>query len=434
MYCENIDQIIGLYKSDSKHMKILVLGGGVIGVTSSWYLQEAGHEVTVVDRQSGPALETSFANGGQVSWSSAGPWAAPDIPMTALKWLFRRHSPLVLRPRLDPALWRWLLRMLRNCTQARFVENHERMVRLSRYSYQCLAELRSRLGIEYDQRALGNLVLYRSRSSFDDGVQECELLQQLGLPFQLLDREQCVKQEPALAAVSEKFIGGIYYPADESGDCRLFTQALAKHAEQRGVRFLFSTPIERIDAAADRVDGVVTAVGQLRADAYLLACGSYSPLLMKPLGVRLPVYPVKGYSITVPITDDALAPQGTLTDEAYKVVATRLGDRIRAAGTAELAGYDLSLRPSRLATIEHVVRDLFPQGADFSRMQAWCGLRPMTPDNPPVLGATPYKNLFLNTGHGTQGWTMACGSAKVTADLISGVKPSIGIADYAWNR
>jgi D-amino-acid dehydrogenase len=415
-------------------MKILVLGSGVIGVTSAWYLQEAGHDVTVIDRQAGAALETSFANGGQVSWSSAVPWAAPGIPSKALKWLFQPHSPLVLRPRLDPSLWRWLMRMLRNCTHERFVVNHERMVRLSRYSYQCLTELRARLGIEYDQRALGNLVLYRSTRDLDEGVNECDLLRRLGLPFRILDREQCVTQEPGLAGVSEKFVGGIYYPADESGDCQMFTQALAERAGKRGVRFLFSTGIDRFDVSGNRVDAVQTNHARIEADAYLLACGSYSPLLLKPLGMRLPVYPVKGYSLTVPITDDAVAPRGTLTDERYKVVATRLGNRIRAAGTAELAGYDLTLRSSRLATIEHVVRDLFPRGADFTRAQAWCGLRPMTPDNPPVLGATPYKNLFLNTGHGTQGWTMACGSAKAVADLMSGTEPVVGMRDYAWDR
>jgi D-amino-acid dehydrogenase len=415
-------------------MKILVLGGGVIGVSSAWYLQEAGHDVTVIDRQPGPALETSFANGGQVSWGSGGPWAAPGIPLMALKWLFRPHSPLVLRPRFDPALWRWLLQMLRNCTPARFAVNHERMTRLARYSHRCLVELRSALGIEYEHRAFGNLVLYRSQHSLDHGVEGCELLQRLDIPFRIFDRAQCLRQEPALAGVSEKIAGGIYYPADESGDCRVFTQALAELAQQRGVRFRYSTRIERLIATADRLDMIVTNDGQLSADAYLLACGSYSPLLTRPLGMRLPVYPVKGYSLTVPIVDDASAPRGTLTDEAYKVVATRLGDRIRAAGTAELAGYDLTLRPSRLATIEHVLRDLFPRGADFSRAEAWCGLRPMTPDNPPILGGTPFKNLYLNTGHGTLGWTMACGAGKAVADVMSGTKPAIGIEDYAWRR
>lgn len=415
-------------------MKILILGGGVIGVTSAWYLQKAGHDVTVVERQPGPALETSFANGGQISWCSGGPWAAPGIPIMALKWLFRPHSPLVLRPRLDPALWRWLLQMLRNCTHARYMMNRERMIRLARYSHQCLVELRTNLGLEYDQRGLGNLVLYRSQRSLETGIGECELLQRLDIPFRILNRAQCVQQEPGLVDVSGKIVGGIYYPVDESGDCQMFTQTLEQTAQRAGTRFLYSTVVERLTATGDRLDAIVTNQGQLTADFYLLACGSYSPLLLRPLGMQLPIYPVKGYSLTVPIIDDSLAPQGTLTDETYKVVATRLGNRIRAAGTAELAGYDLTLRRSRLATIEHVVRDLFPHGADFSRMEAWCGLRPMTPDNPPILGATPYKNLFLNTGHGTQGWTMACGSAKATADLMSGVKPAVRIEDYVWQR
>lgn len=403
-------------------------------MTSAWYLQAAGHDVTVIDRQPASALETSFANGGQISWSSAIPWAAPKIPWLAFKWLFRAHSPLVLRPRLDPALWRWLVQMLRNCTQHRFLANHERMLHLARYSHESLVELRHATGVSYDQQALGTLVLHRSHASLDEGIEECRLLDRLNIPYQTFDRGQCVRQEPALEAVAEKIVGGIYYPGDESGDCRLFTQSLVSAAKQRGVRFEFSTGIERFIATGDRVEAISTNLGRHVADAYVLACGSYSPLLLRPLGMRLPVYPVKGYSLTVPIADESLAPKSTLTDEFYKVVATRLGNRVRAAGTAELAGYDLTLRPSRLATIEHVLRDLFPRGLDFLRMERWCGLRPMTPDNPPVLGATPYKNLFLNTGHGTQGWTMACGSAKAVSDLISGVSSAIRLHDYAWDR
>jgi D-amino-acid dehydrogenase len=415
-------------------MKILVLGGGVIGVTSAWYLRQAGHDVTVIDRQQTPALETSFANGGQVSWSSAIPWAAPRIPWLALKWLFLPHSPLVLRPRLDPALWRWLAKMLRNCTPRRFLTNHERMLRLSRYSHECLADLRGRTGIQYDQQTRGTLVLYRSRRSLDEGIAECRLLGQLDIPYHVFDRAQCVRQEPSLENAARKFVGGIYFPGDESGDCWQFTQSLAVLARQQGVHFEFSNAIDRLVTAGGRVEAVETKLGRRTADAYLLACGSYTPLLLAPLGMRLPIYPVKGYSLTVPIVDESLAPRGTLTDESYKVVATRLGNRVRAAGTAELAGYDLTLRPSRLATIEYVLRGLFPGGVDFSRAEHWCGLRPMTPDNPPILGATPYSNLFLNTGHGTQGWTMACGSASALADIMSGREPAVRFDDYAWKR
>lgn len=411
-------------------MKIIVLGSGVIGVTTAWYLREAGHEVTVVDRQPGPAMETSFGNGGQVSWGSAVPWAAPHIPWLALKWLLKPHSPLVLRPRLDPAMWRWLLAMLGNCTAARFERNRERMLRLSRYSHDCLVELRHQTGIQYDQSLHGTLVLFRTAKQLDDGVRESELLTRLDIPFRIFDRAQCVAQEPALTRVAQKIVGGIYYPGDESGDCRQFTEELARLAEQRGVRFLHSTAIERVVRAGNRIESVATARGPLTADAYIAACGSYTPLLLGPLGIRLPVYPIKGYSLTLSLTDAAAAPRGTLTDETYKVVVTRLGQRLRIAGTAELAGYDLSLRASRFATLMHVVKDLFPAATDFSQPEQWCGLRPMTPGNPPILGPTQYANLYVNTGHGTQGWTMACGSGKAMADLISGRRPALAIGDY----
>lgn len=415
-------------------MKVLVLGGGVIGVTSAWYLGSAGHEVTVIDRASEPGMETSFANGGQISWSSATPWAAPGIPLTALKWLFKPHSPLVLRPRLDPAMWSWLARMLRNCTESRFVRNRERMLRLARYSHECLVELRNETGVEYDQSTRGLLMLFRGEKALEESRADAKRLEQLGVPFQVLDRAGVVARERALQPAAAKLAGGMYFPSDEAGDCRKFTVALARRAQEKGVRFVQSVTIERFVADGDRVAGVLTSQGELTADSYVLACGSYSPLLLRPIGIRLPVYPVKGYSLTVPLRDGINAPQLTLSDEAYKVVLTRLGDRLRVAGTAELAGYDLALRPFRFATLEHVMRDLFPGVADGARFEYWCGLRPMTPDNPPVLGPTRYKNLVLNTGHGTLGWTMACGSGKAVASLISGRAPDIALQDYALAR
>ena len=408
-------------------MKILVLGSGVIGVTSAWYLAHAGHEVTLVDRQPRPAMETSFANGGQVSWGAANPWATPDAPGKALRWLFRRHSPLVLRPGLDPAMWAWLFQMLRNCTNARYLVNKERQLRLSRYSHACLVALRNETGLRYDQGTHGLLVVYRETSDLETATREAQLLDRLGIAYRFLDRAACVAREPALKDAQDKLVGGMLFPGDESGDCRRFTEELAARAQQQGVKFLPSTHVTRLVAENGRIARVVTDHGDLTADAYVLACGSDSPLLLKALGIRLPVYPVKGYSITVPITNDAAAPRGTLTDETYKVVLTRLGNRLRAAGTAELAGYDLTLRPARLATLRHVVHDLFPNAGDATNAEAWAGLRPMTPDNPPVIGATPYKNLFLNTGHGTLGWTMACGSGRLLADLICGRAPEIDL-------
>lgn len=400
-------------------MKVIVLGSGVIGVTTAWYLQQAGHDVTVVDRQAEPGRETSYANGGQVSWGAGNPWAAPGIPLKALQWMFRRHSPLVLRPRVDPVLWAWLFKMLANCTPARYIVNKERMLRLSRYSHECLIALRRETGIHYHESTTGVLDLFRTVQELDEAAKDIVMLQRWGVACQVLDRAGCVAREPALRVAQEKIAGGLYFPEDESGDCFEFTRALAHLAETRGVRFMLSTRIERLVKNGAQLARVTTDKGELTADAYVIACGSYSPLLLRPLGITLPVYPVKGYSATITVTDATAAPVGTLTDASYKVVISHLGHKLRGAGTAELTGYDLSLRPSRIATIAHVLNDLFPGAGNLSQAEYWCGLRPMTPDNPPVLGATAYKNLFLNTGHGTLGWTMACGSGKVIADLIS---------------
>ena len=415
-------------------MKVLILGGGVIGVTSAWYLHRAGHEVTVVDRQPAPGLETSHANGGQVSWGAGTPWAAPGIPLKALKWMLHPHSPLVLHPRLDPAMWSWLFSMLANCTLARYAVNKERMLRLSRYSHECLIALRHETGIRYDEHTTGVLELFRTAHELDDAARDAALLKQWGVDCRLLDRTGCIKHEPALRASQEKIIGGLHFPGDESGDCFQFTQSLAKLAQTQGVTFALNTHIDRLEADGDRITRVNTDKGVMTADAWVLACGSYSPLLLRPLGIRLPVYPVKGYSVTLPLMDAAAAPAGSVTDVTYKIVITRLGDKLRGAGTAELTGYDLSLRPSRLATIQHVLADLFPGAGNPAQAQPWCGLRPMTPDNPPVLGVTPYKNLFLNTGHGTLGWTMACGSGKVITDIVSGRRPEVDLEGLTLTR
>jgi len=415
-------------------MKVLILGGGVVGVASAYYLNQAGHDVTVIDRADAVGRETSFANGGQISWGAGDPWAAPGIARTAFKWLFKPHSPLVLRPRLDPAMWSWMLRFLRNATPARYAINRERMLRLARYSHACLKELRQETGIQYEQQTGGTLVLFRTQKDLDKAAATTALLDRFGVPYQMLSRSGCLAHEPALKAVREKIVGGIHYPGDESGDCHRFTLKLAQLAENAGVRFQLQTKINRLETTGEQVTGIVTDSGEFAADAYVIACGSYSPLLLRPLGIKLPVYPLKGYSITIPVTNPSAAPSGTLSDETYKVVITRLGDRLRAAGTAELAGYNLSLPKSRCATLEHVVRDLFPDAGDFARAEYWTGLRPMTPDNPPVIGATPLRNLFLNTGHGTLGWTMSCGSGKVLADLVSGRRPDIDLDSLTLAR
>jgi D-amino-acid dehydrogenase len=415
-------------------VKVLILGSGVIGVTSAYYLAKAGHEVEVIDRQPKPALETSFANAGEVSPGYSSPWAGPGVPVKAIKWLLMKHGPLVIRPKLDPVMWIWLLKMLRNCTSARYAVNKSRMIPIAEYSRDCLRALRSETGIRYDEREQGTLQLFRDPAQLEHTADDIAVLKQYGVPYEVLDRDGCAAAEPALAAVKDKFAGGLRLPQDETGDCHMFTQALAAEAEKIGVRFSFSVGIQGLNANASRITGVATSNGMLQADAYVLALGSWSPRLVRPLGISLPVYPVKGYSITVPIVDPDRAPVSTVMDESYKVALTRLGDRIRVGGTAEISGYSDKLYAARRATLDHSLTDLFPRGGDIKKATFWSGLRPMTPDGPPVIGATRFANLHLNTGHGTLGWTMACGSARVLADLLSGRKPEIDTSELAISR
>ena len=408
-------------------MNVIVLGSGVIGVTCAYQLAQAGHAVTVLDRCAAPAMETSYANAGEVSPGYSAPWAGPGVPVKAIQWLLMRHRPLVIRPHLDWGMIRWGLAMLRNCTAARYQVNKGRMVRLAEYSRDCLRELRAQTGIEYDQRTQGTLQLFRTRKQFDASAADIAILREYGVAHELLDVAGCLRHEPALATVREKLIGGLLLPGDETGDCFKFTQALAALAAQGGVQFRYGVRIERLLHEGGQVQGVATDAGPLNADATLVALGSYSPLLLAPLGISIPVYPVKGYSITVPITDPSGAPESTVMDETHKVAVTRLGERIRVGGTAELAGYDTRLHEARRATLEHVVTDLFPRGGDVTRAEFWCGLRPMTPDGTPVLGAAGPRGLYLATGHGTLGWTMAAGTGRVMADLIGARKPQIDL-------
>jgi D-amino-acid dehydrogenase len=408
-------------------MRVLVLGSGVIGVSTAYYLALSGHEVTVLDRQPGPGLETSYANAGEVSPGYSAPWAAPGLPIKAVKWLFMKHSPLVVWPLLDPAMWMWGLRLLANCTAERYEVNKARMLRLAEYSRDCLRELRAGTGIRYDERTRGTLQLFRTKAQLDGTDADVAVLQRFGVPYELLDRAGCIAVEPALALVREKFAGGLRLPGDETGDCHAFTNNLCALSQAAGVTYRNGVSVQGMQAEGDRVTGVALAGETLSADAYVLALGSYTPLIARSVNLRLPVYPVKGYSITVPITDAAGAPESTVMDETFKVAVTRLGDRIRVGGTAELAGYNLKLRAARRDTLDHVVSDLFPRGGDVARAQFWTGLRPMTPDGTPLIGPTRYRNLFLNTGHGTLGWTMAAGSGRVLADLISGREPGISL-------
>jgi len=393
-------------------MRIVVLGAGVIGVSSAWYLQQAGHEVQVLDRREGPGLETSFANGGQISADHAAPWAKPGVPLQALKWMTQEDAPLLFRLRADPAQWRWGLQFLRNCTAERFKENAARLQRLGRYSRAQLQALRNDTGIQYDRAARGILVLYTEGRQFEPGMKT---------------PDECVALEPAIAAMRDRLTGGRMYPEDESGDAYKFTVELAKLCEASGVRFDFGVSIERLLTENGRITAVKTPTGSIQADAFVLALGSYSPLLARPLGIDLPIYPLKGYSVTMPVKDPAAAWTVSLSDEAHKLVLSRLGDRLRIAGTAELNGYNTAINAVRCEAIVKRVMELFPGAGDPSKATYWAGLRPATPDNLPCVGRTKYPNLFLNTGHGTLGWTHACGSGRILADVVSGRPTEIEI-------
>lgn len=414
-------------------MRVIVLGSGVVGVTTAYYLALAGHEVTVIDRQPGPALETSFANAGQISPGYASPWAAPGIPLKAAKWLFQRHAPLSIKP--DGTLFQlqWMWEMYRNCDPARYAVNKERMVRLAEYSRDCMRQLRRDTGIAYEGRQQGTVQLFRTQQQFDSAAKDINVLRDAGVAYEVLQGAQLAAAEPALANVAHKLVGGLRLPNDETGDCQLFTTRLTAMARDLGVRFEFDTTVRRLEQAGGEIAGIVTDKGVLTADRYVLATGSHTRALLQRW-FPVPVYPMKGYSLTVPIVDAARAPVSTILDETYKIAVTRFDDRIRVGGMAELSGFNLELNPRRRETLELVVNDLFPGAGDTAQASFWTGLRPMTPDSTPIVGPTPLRNLFLNTGHGTLGWTMAAGSATVIADLVGGKTPAIRADDLAVFR
>ncbi|MFM0038139.1 D-amino acid dehydrogenase [Paraburkholderia strydomiana] len=414
-------------------MRVVVLGSGVVGVTTAYYLARAGHEVTVIDREAGPALETSFANAGQISPGYASPWAAPGVPLKAVKWMFQKHAPLAIRLDGTQFQLQWMWQMLQNCTSARYAVNKGRMVRLAEYSRDCLQALRADTGIQYEGRTGGTLQVFRTQQQFDGAAKDIAVLQDANVPYELLSAAELAQAEPALAAVSHKLTGGLRLPGDETGDCQMFTTRLAALAEQLGVQFRYNTPIDALAMAGDRVAGVQCGGELVRADSFVVALGSYSTRFLTGL-LKIPVYPLKGYSITAPIVDEAAAPVSTVLDETYKIAITRFDNRIRVGGMAEIVGFDKSLREARRATLELCVNDLFPGGGDTSKATFWTGLRPMTPDGTPIVGRTPVANLFLNTGHGTLGWTMSCGSGQLLADVMSGKQPAIKADDLSVHR
>lgn len=414
-------------------MRVVILGSGVVGVASAWYLAQAGHEVTVIDRQPDVALETSAGNAGQISPGYAAPWAAPGVPLKAVKWMFQRHAPLAIRPDGSRFQLEWMWQMLRNCDMRHYQQNKSRMVRIAEYSRDCLKLLRQETGIAYEGRQGGTLQLFRTSQQFESASKDIAVLKEAGVPYELLEASQLAKAEPALAATQHKLTGGLRLPNDETGDCKLFTQRLAEKAAAAGVTFRFNTPVEALLQEGNQIVGVKCGAETITADAFVVAFGSYSTRLLKDI-VSIPVYPLKGYSLTIPIKNPEASPVSTVLDETYKVAITRFDDRIRVGGMAEIVGFNTKLLPARRETLEKVVGDLFPEGGEISAATFWTGLRPMTPDGTPIVGRTPLKNLYLNTGHGTLGWTMACGSGQLLSDIISGRTPAIAADDLSVMR
>ncbi|MFN7428176.1 MAG: D-amino acid dehydrogenase [bacterium] len=414
-------------------MKVIVLGAGVIGTTAAWFLNQSGHEVTVIDRQPVAGNETSFANGGQISVSHAEPWANPSAPLKVLKWLAREDAPLLFRLRMDPAQWRWCARFMLECLPSRTRHNIAQIVRLGLYSRATLQALRAETGLEYDHLTRGILHFYTDPAEFDAAIAPAQVMRDHGCEVDMIDADACVRIEPALASARDRLVGGSFTASDESGDAHTFSVELAKRAAARGVTFLNETRILGLDLAGGRIASVrvVDANGTpstLRADAFVMAMGSYSARMLRGVGIDVPVYPAKGYSVTLPVGPQHVAPHVSLTDDAYKIVFSRLGDRLRCAGTAELNGYDTELNETRCRAIVERMFALFPEAGDRSQVRYWTGLRPATPSNVPLIGQSRIPNLYLDTGHGTLGWTHACGSGKAIADIVSGRTPEVDFA------
>ncbi len=414
-------------------MKVLVLGAGLLGVTSAYFLRQQGHEVTVIDRQASPAAETSFANGGQISVSHAEPWANPGAPLKVLKWLGKEDAPLLFRVRADMRQWLWGLQFLRECTPARTRWNIAQIVRLGTYSRDTLQALRAATGLNYDQRAQGILHFYTSEKEFAGAEAPAAQMRALGCDRRVISADEAVRLEPALAHIRPRLAGATYTAEDESGDANQFARELVRRCEADGVRFLMSHTVTALRAAGGAIDHVEATdtegrFQRIRADAYVLAMGSLSPLYARPLGIELPIYPAKGYSVTMAVKDESKAHQVSLTDDEYKLVFSRLGNRLRIAGTAELNGYDRDLNRVRCEAIVKRAEELFPGAGETESAQFWTGLRPATPSNVPIIGRSKLPNLYLNTGHGTLGWTHACGSGKSIAHIVSGAKPEVDFA------
>ena len=415
-------------------MKVIVLGGGIIGVTNAYYLAKEGHDVTIIDRQSSAGLETSFANAGQISPGYSTPWAAPGVPKKAIKWILSQYAPLIVsfKPEWDKI--KFIARMFANCNKKSYAINKDRMLRLSEYSRLCLLDLHKELNIDYDFQSKGTLQIFRTEAQLKASENDIAILEENNVPYELLDAKGCVAVEPELNDVKADIVGGLRLVNDMTGDCfKLITQ-LTDKCKDLGVKFQFDTCINKLNAKNGKISSISTDAGVFTADKYIMALGCYSTKLLKEVGINSPVYPVKGYSLTLPVINEAAAPTSTIMDETYKVAVTRLGNRIRIAGIAELTGYDLSIGEKQRGTVNHVISNLFPKGTDLTEDNAWCGLRPMTPDGTPLIGKTNISNLYLNTGHGTLGWTMSFGSARVCTDIVCDKEPQIKSDYYSINR
>ncbi len=408
--------------------RVVVLGGGVVGVTSAYYLARSGCRVSLIERRDGPGLETSFANGGLITPSMSDPWAAPGVPRRLLKWLGREDSPFLVRPGAVPSLLSWGLKFLGQCNAETWRRNTETILRLSRYSHRCLQALVGETGIEYDANRSGTLHLFRDRLSMDSTRRTADMIGALGVDFQVLDAAGCIELEPALTPQAGRISGGIHYPDDEAGDAHAFTQRLASLCASDGVEFRYEDTVREIELDGGTVSALITDRERLETDACLVALGNASAALVRRLGLKLPIYPVKGYSVTFPVDGWNAAPRVPFVDDGRKIGVVRIGERVRVAGTAEFTGYDTTLNPKRTANLERFFFESFPDYPHRGAGRAWTGLRPTTPDGIPYLGATPIPGLYLNTGQGHLGWTMSCGSAKAVSDVINGRSPEIDLS------
>lgn len=415
-------------------MRVSVLGAGVIGVSTAYFLAKDGHDVTVIERADAAARETSFANGGQISVSHTDPWASPDNLRKVLGWLGDQDAPLVFKPSLDPALLRWIWLYLKNCTTARAALNTERMLRIAAYSQNILGKLRDEIDAPYDARQTGIVHIYREANSYTKALKQAEAVTALGIKRAPITKDRALQIEPTLSHAIDSLCGIIYAPTDESGNARVFTENLVIACRKMGVAFRFQETVQELLSDGERVSGVRTDKGEIVSDRLVVAMGSYSPLLLRSLGIKLPVYPAKGYSVTLPVEDEHVAPVTALIDDEKKLVYSRLGNRLRIAGLAETVGYDTKIHDARARLVLSGALELFPNAGDLDRATYWTGLRPQTPDSVPVLGATPLKGLYLNTGHGTLGWTMSTGSARVVADIISDRAPEIDMSGLGFDR